>query len=280
RVAGPSATTDPAWRVAGVWRYSADNRHFGGFSALLPVGEESLRAFSDRGVRFTFPEPGSDKPAIPQVELQAVRAGWSDHLWDVESAARDPAGRYWLGFEARHAIHRYTAANAPDGLRIIAKEVDWPDNEGAEAMERLADGSFMILPEGENVGLLYPSDPVAGTEPARFGFRRPAASYAATDLAQLPDGRVLLLMRNTVFALPPFDTLLAMGPPPRAGEVWAPQVVLDLTRAIERENFEGMAVRESKDGRVAVWVVSDDNFSVMQHTLLAKLIFDPAAADE
>lgn len=287
RVAGPSATAAPGWTLAGVWRYSDEHREFGGFSALLALEDGRLRAFSDRGSRFTFVEPGTDAAqreggsAAPPFALQAVERGYADKLWDIESATRDPAtGRYWLGFEAFHAIHRYTPASEPDRVRSLGGEVDWPDNEGAEAMLRLSDGRFMVLPEGGDTGLLYPGDPVGGASPARFAVRRPVSGYAATDLSQLPDGRVLLLMRNTVVALPPFDTLLALGPPPRAGEVWAPEVALHLHRAIPRENYEGLAVREMADGRVAVWIISDDNLSAMQRTLLARLVFDPARADK
>jgi len=280
RIAGSSATSDPAWQVAGVWQYSADHRYFGGFSGLLTIDDDRLVAYSDRGSRFAFPQPGEDasSPQGLSVALQPEPADLADELWDIESATRDPAsGRYWLGYENFHAIVRFTAAHEPDGVRVIEGTIDWPANQGAEAMLRLADGRFMVLPEGGEEGLLYPSDPVTGARAARFVFRRPAESYAATDLAQLPDGRLLLLMRNTVFAMPPFDSLLAIGPSPRAGETWAPRVALRLDAAIPSDNYEGLATREMEDGRVAVWVISDDNLSVMQRTLLARLIFDPEA---
>lgn len=282
RIAGPSATGDPEWQVEGVWRYRADHLYFGGFSGLLALDEERFVAFSDRGSRFTFAAPDADaSPGGFAVVLQPIAERLIDDLWDIESATRDPAsGAYWLGFENHHTLHRYTAGHQPDGARVIEDEVDWPANGGAEAILRLADGRFMVLPEGGEEGLLYPSDPVAGAGPAPFAFRRPAASYAATDLAQLPDGRLLLLMRNTVFAMPPFDTLLAIGPEPRAGEIWAPRIALRLDPVIPSENYEGLATREMQDGRVAVWIISDDNLSVMQRTLLAKLVFDPAAEGE
>jgi len=44
---------------------------------------------------------------------------------------------------------------------------------------------------------------------------------------------------------------------------------------IPRENYEGLALRPRGDGRVDVWVMSDDNFSIIQRSLLAKLVFDP-----
>ncbi|KPP85838.1 esterase-like activity of phytase family protein [Erythrobacter sp. HL-111] len=288
RIAGPAPTGDPAWQVAGVWRYAADHRYFGGFSALLPLDGERLQAFSDRGARFTFVEPDSrvrgagGRPAgRSPVVLQPVEKGFEEDLKDIESAARDPAtGTYWLGFEGLHAVHRYTAADEPDGLRVLEDEVDWPANSGAEAMLRLPDGRFMVLPEGEEEGLLFPSDPVAGGVPEAFAFRPPVEGYAPTDLARLPDGRLLLLMRRTVFALPPFETLLAIGPPPRAGGTWAPQVALRLDPVIPSDNYEGLAIRPLADGKAAVWIVADDNLSVMQRTLLAKLVFDPAAEAE
>ena len=280
RIAGPSSTNDPAWQVAGVWQYSADHRYFGGFSGLLALENGRLIAFSDRGARFAFPRPDPDTPSPggSSVVVQPVPESLLDDLWDIESATRDPAsGQYWLGYENFHSIVRFSAANVPEGARVIEDDVDWPPNAGAEAMIRLADGRFMVLPEGGEEGLLYPSDPVAGASVSRFAFRRPVESYAATDLAQLPDGRLLLLMRNTVFAMPPFDSLLAIGPPPHAGKAWAPRIALHLDAIIPSDNYEGLATRETEDGRVAVWVISDDNLSIMQRTLLAELVFDPAA---
>lgn len=197
-------------------------------------------------------------------------------LRDIESATRDPdTGHYWLGFEALHAILRYTKADKPRGLRLLEDEVDWPENSGAEAMLRLADGRFMLIPEGGAQGLLYPSDPVEGAKAEPFRFRSPVESFAATDLAQLPDGRVLIVMRNAIVGVPPFEALLALGPAPRAGETWAPEVVLDLDGPIPRENYEGLAVHALDDGRVAVWLIADDNMSLMQRTLLVKLLYDP-----
>ena len=104
-------------------------------------------------------------------------------------------------------------------------------------------------------------------------------SYAVTDLAQLPDGRVLLLMRKVAVGFPPFDTLIAIGEPPAsgAGAPWSPAIAVRLEGHVPRENYEGMTVRAAPDGRIAVWIIADDNFSVIQRSLLVKLRFDPAS---
>lgn len=277
QVQGAGPTDTAAWMVAGVWQYRADSLLFGGFSALLAAGDHQLRAFSDRGARFTLTEP--DQPA-PQHGLvrQLVAPADAHDLWDIEAATRDPVSRrYWLAFENRHTIHRFTITSAPDGKRDLEREVDWSANSGAEAMVRLSDGRFLVLPEGQNYGLLYPGDPVDGAQAARFTFRNPAPGFAATDVAELPDGRLLLLMRDLAWGYPIFTSRLAIGTVPRAGGVFAPKTALQLDPAIPRENHEGLAVRPRSDGRIDVWVISDDNLSVMQRTLLAKLVFDPKA---
>lgn len=277
QVEGPSKKSIDGWTLQGVWEAKADTLMFGGFSALLPLGENTLRAFSDRGTRLTLTEP--DQPQeVGNVVRQIVTAGRRRELWDIESATRDPeTGQYWLGFENVHTVHRFTSASEADRLRDLDDEVGWTVNSGAEALVRLADGRFIILPEGAREGLVFDQDPVAGDAFETFPYQTPAASYAVTDMVQLPDGRLLLLLRNLVWGVPPFDSLLAIGEPPRGGqtEPFAPSITLDLTKVIPAENYEGLAVRERTDGDLDVWLISDDNLAAMQRTLIVKLRFDP-----
>lgn len=278
---GPAAATDvPGWALAGVWQYRAEGLRFGGFSAMLALGPGRLRAFTDRGFLMTFTEPDLPDPA-GGMNRQQVSPGWEDDLTDIESATRDPdSDDYWLGYEQVHAIQRNTIDNKPDGMRDLRGLVDWPTNGGIEAMVRTADGRFIIVPEYGNEGLIFAGDPVAGGKPETFRFRSPAKGYVATDMAQLPDGRLLVLMRDLVrpsrAAWPPFSALLAIGDAPAAGGTFAPEVALWLDGVIPRENYEGLALRLRDDGRVDVWIISDDNFSIIQRTLLAKLVFDPS----
>ena len=277
RLQGPGPTGTPGWDIAGVWEYDAESLMFGGYSALLALSGDRLRAFSDRAYRMTLIAP--DRPGTPpQIDRQLVARDDSNDLWDIESATSDPAtGRYWLGYENRHTVHRFTREGTVLGKRDLTAEVDWGDNGGAEAMTRLADGRFVILPEGGREGVIFAHDPVEGAPMQRFAFRNPAPGFAATDMAQLPDGRLIVLMRDVVWAWPTFTSLIAIGPPPQAGGIFAPEKVLQLDPAIPRENYEGLTLRPRGDGRIDVWLIADDNLSVMQRTLLVKLIFDPAA---
>lgn len=281
QVAGPAGAVAPGWAVAGVWQYRAEGLRFGGFSAMFTLGLGRLRAFTDRGFRLTFSEPGLPDPT-GGMNRQQVSPGWGNDLIDIESATRDPdSGDYWIGYEQVHAIQRNTSASAPAGVRDLRGLVDWPINSGIEAMVRLADGRFVIVPEAGRTGLIFARDPVAGGKPSTFHFRSPATGFVATDMAQLPDGRLLVLMRRVMWpsreAWPPFSSLLAIGDAPAAGGTFAPRTTLTFGSAIPRENYEALALRPRDDGQVDVWVMSDDNFSIFQRTLLVKLVFDPAA---
>lgn len=281
RIAGPGVTGAPQWELAGIWHYEGKGLEVGGFSALLAHGSDRLQAFSDRGYRFTFSLPDHPRRR-PEAIRQDVQTGLEYDLWDIEAATRNPAsGSYWLAFENVHAIHRFTVSGAPDGVRLLAGKVDWTANSGIEAMVRLADGRFVVLPEGQSSGLLFAGEPVDGAAARAFDIVSPVKGFDVTDAAQLPDGRLLVLMRKVVSpsrrAWPPFVSLLAIGAVPGPGDVFVPAVTLRLEGVLPTENYEGVALRPREDGRIDVWIISDDNFSVFQRTLLAKLVFDPKA---
>jgi len=280
QVEGAKEAENAAWRREGIWHYRSDHALFGGFSALLALGDGQLVAFSDRGARWTFDEPDRSDREYSLV-LQETTPQWLGELWDIEAATRDPAtGAYWLAYENHHAIARFTQAGGLEGVRDLEGDVDWSNNAGAEAMVRLADGRFVLLPEGKSEGQIYSADPLRGGQPARFDFRSPAKGFAAVDMQQLPDGRLLVLLRDLKWSWganwPPFASLLAIGEPPRAGEIWSPSLTLDLGELAPPENYEGLGLRAEEDGRIAVWLIADDNLAALQRTLVVKLSFDPA----
>ncbi len=263
---------------SGLWVLDSDNTLFGGYSALLNLPSGQLRAFSDRGSTLTFdvPEEAGDARVLfaPVWDIGPLQTDFRD----IESATQEiGGGTYWIGFEAFNAIGHYREDGSLIAIRQPPEWRFWPANAGAEAMVRLADGRFIVLPESSRMGLLYPSDPVAGEVIGQpFAFRLPRG-YRATDMAQLPDGRVLVLLRGLDLALPPFTSRLVIADPAQIadGEEWIMQAFADLDTILPRENWEGMAVEPLDDDAAAIWLISDDNNAVMQRTLLAKLIWQP-----
>lgn len=267
----------------GVWHLTSPNMDFGGYSALLLLDEGRIgRAFSDRGSVMTFDLP--DMPQSGDVQLENVgdRGRLNKYIPDIEAATRDPAtGDYWLAFEGRHAIIRYSEAGALRTLREPPEWNAWSINSGAEAMARLPDGRFLVLPERSREGLLYPADPTDEGEPLRFTVDLPR-DFAPTDLAALADGRVLVLLRRVAIGLPPFNAALGIADPRSLEEGGELEVVqlLDLDRIVPPDNYEGLAVQQRPNGSYTLWIIADDNLASFQRTLLVKLVWDGTLESE
>jgi hypothetical protein len=128
-------------------------------------------------------------------------------------------------------------------------------------------------------GLLFPSDPVAGSTPKRFRFV-PHEGFRPVELAQLPDGRVLILLRKVNWRIPPtFSGKLMLADPAtiREGKPWLAEFVADLAEPLPTDNYEGMAVEPDGRGGAVLWLISDDNEMTLQRTLLLKLHWRPNA---
>ncbi|MDD3799832.1 MAG: esterase-like activity of phytase family protein, partial [Novosphingobium sp.] len=99
-------------------------------------------------------------------------------------------------------------------------------------------------------------------------------AYRPTDMAQLPDGRVLVLLRRLVWPMPPrFAGKIAIADPAeiRKDGTWTGKVAANLASPLPTDNFEGLAVETGEDGETIVWVISDDNTARSQRTILLKL---------
>ncbi|MDE8651712.1 esterase-like activity of phytase family protein [Novosphingobium album (ex Liu et al. 2023)] len=275
-----------AFRLAGVWRLSNSRRQFGGYSAMLALPDGRLMMIADGGFGLIIAPP--DGPGARPEWFRPKDARRNTRgFHDFESATADFAHqRIWLAEEGINTIfrmgadRRLSARIAPPTMR------DWGINSGAEAMVRLHDGRFVLLREAakgwferrRHAALLFPGDPIAHPRARRFTFEGPA-QFAPTDMAQMPDGRVLILMRRLVWPMPArFAGRIVIADPRtiREGGIWPSRVVARLSSSLPIDNFEAMAIRSQADGTLAVWLVSDDNHGVFQRTLLWKLVVDPA----
>ncbi|APE27451.1 esterase-like activity of phytase family protein [Aurantiacibacter gangjinensis] len=261
--------------VGGVWDIHGSGSGFGGFSALV-WQDDRLHAFSDRGHVLAFDPPTARRSAYDIRPVRPHRT-YPQGVWDVESAVTAPDGRLWLGFEYTHAIHRFPPRGEADGLRMLGDEVDWGSNVGLEGMVRLPDGRFLLFPELRQTAHILARDPIAGTPLTDFTVEWPVEDHGVTDAALLPDGRLLVLLRTVDYSLPPsFSVTLAIADigSVAGGDTLSPEILVRLDDIVPRENYEGIAVRETADGRAEIWLISDDNFSAFQRTLVVQLFLD------
>lgn len=278
----------PGIRIDGVWHLTSRNELFGGYSALIPVGWAELLALSDGGRSLLLPLPDKNAPIAVRFG-SLVRAGERrKNNRDVEAATWDSASkRIWLAFEGRGVIERRGADLSEEGAVLIPAMRAWPGNSGPEAMVRLRDGRFVVLAEthtgwtarSQHPALLFAGDPVEGAPAQPFTFRG-APGYRPTDMAQLPDGRVLMLMRRLVWPFPArFAARLMIADPAdlRPGQEWQALDLGEIAEPVPVDNYEGLALVPEADGSVTGWIISDDNGAALQRTLLLRLRIDPAA---
>jgi hypothetical protein len=224
-----------------------------------------------------MPQPGQQGPV--RIGPLMPRRGALKASRDIEAAAFDPvSGQFWLALEGRNLFMRTMPSNALPATIKGPELAGWATNSGAEAMARLTDGRFLILAEGggpDHAARLLPHAPDGTDRALRFRFAAPDG-YLPTDTAQLPDGRVLILLRELRWPMPPrFGTRLVLADPAaiRQGGKWPGQVIANLDGTGLEENYEGLAIEPGADGQVLAWLISDNNGAVTQRTLLLRLEF-------
>lgn len=268
----------------GSWKLDSNVRAFGGISSMH-IDKGQVLALSDaaRSFRFslngdslesrlaTSPLPGIFLPGLEQPDR------------DSEAMAIAPeTGRTWVSFETSNAIRTFTAGlEAKKGWVAPPAMARWPENSGAEAMVRLRDGRFVIFsesapgPDGSFEALLFAGNPLRhARDPVLFHYQ-PPRGFQATDAAELPDGRLLVLNRH--FSV--FDGVAAaltiIDPAEiRQGAVMAGREIARLAPPLNVDNMEALSIETDERGRNIVWLASDDNFNPLQQTLLMRFALD------
>ncbi|MCP3736560.1 esterase-like activity of phytase family protein [Sphingomonas sp. RP10(2022)] len=269
---------------------------FGGYSALHVAQRADGNRFtmlSDGGNVVAFTMGADWQPrALAFLNLPAGPGiGWDKRDRDSESLAVDPtSGRVWVGYEGYNAIWRY----APGFVRAEAQRqpramAGWPDNGGPESLALLPDGRFLTIGEERHVprqrwrgseadrlasrdALLFPGDPIT-TAPVHWAYL-PYGRYDPADATALPNGDVLVLDR--AFRVPyRFSNRLSLIPAAaiRQGAAVRGRLLATLDAPLIHDNFEGLATT-IENGATIVWLVSDDNQSLLQRTLLLKFRLD------
>ncbi|MFN2099404.1 esterase-like activity of phytase family protein [Altererythrobacter sp. MF3-039] len=266
--------------VVGAWELRSTNEHFGGFSALAALDDRTLLAASDRARRMELTLPLTT--AIPSAKLGYFGPNPTriKRLSDLESLAHDPgSGTLWATYENLNTLERVDFGGSRRTVTLSAM-ADWPSRSGAEASERLADGSFLIIGEAAerrgSPALLYPGDPLTSGNPASFRFSG-LNGFSPTGATLLRDGRILVLVRRFRFGIPPrFDGALVIADPTEIapGKILQGEVVARLESPFPMDNYEGIAAISESDGSQSIWLISDDNFMRWQRTLLIQLRWD------
>lgn len=271
---------------------TSPDRRFGGWSGLAVSADGTvLRAISDKGFWLAARIVMADGQLAGLADArlgrlldetgQRLEDKWNE---DAEALAVGPGGEMVVAFERRHRLWRY--GRWPEGLAGLPKALpappgieEAPGNGGIETLAALGDGRLLAIteeleaPETGGKGLRgWLLDPANGKADAIAWTK--TGEYAPTDAAPLPDGDVLVLERRFTLAGGPGMRLSRVaGAELRPGALLAGETLAELSARYSIDNMEGLAAR-TVDGRTLVYVLSDDNYNVLQRTVL--LLFEIA----
>lgn len=271
---------------------AADSR-FGGFSDLhvSPDGRRIL-AVSDRGNWLD-----ADILYDAHGRLAGIARGRIGALIDLagkpllglvgdaEGLAVYPDGSLLVSFEHGHRFWLYPPgdppfARPPRAVPLPKRALDMPFNGGIEAVSRLAHGPLFALSEEmmdgrDNVGWIGD-----GTTWEELRYRA-ARGFRPTGMAQIPAGLaqagdVLVLERRFTLLEGAGSRIVRLpGSTIRPGAALEGEELAVLRQPATVDNFEGIAVARGSLGETLIYILSDDNFSFLQRTLLLMFELPP-----
>jgi hypothetical protein len=284
-------TRDPSVRRFGSLEFrgglvlTSSDKAFGGLSSLhIAADGRHFLSATDRGqwLRGEIRYNGIRPTGIANAEMAPMLAsngrplaqrGW----FDTESMAVD-GGTIYVGIERVNRIVRFDygkhglmARAAP--VAVPAAVGKLPNNKGLEALVYVPRGQSLggtliafaergLDPAGNHTAFL-----IGGPQPGSFALRR-HADFDISDATLLPSGDVLILERS-------FSWLQGVAARIRRialseikpGAVLDGAAILTADMAYQIDNMEGIAAHVS-GGQTVLTLVSDDNFSPIQRTLL------------
>ncbi len=191
-------------------------------------------------------------------------------MGDSESLTRSANGGWLVGFERTHRIWRYPSL----GVKPVPTEIDLEsdfgaldDNSGLEALAANERSQLMCVQRmaSSDRPICLLRDTATGN--ADFPVVPPqeliGLGAVPTDADALADGTFLILFRSYSPTDGNSAAIVAYSPDGARREI------ATLQPPLTTDNFEGLAVREEED-ETFLYIVSDDNFSGRQRTLLMK----------
>jgi hypothetical protein len=200
----------------------------------------------------------------------------------------EQGGQVFVGVERRHAILRFdmarlgldapgTAIPTPPAMRAL------PGNRGIEALGFVPQGS----PFADHLLAISERSSDQGDTTAAFLLRgrvqetlsvRRRNGFDITDLDFLPDGDLVLLERY-------FSPLRGVAmrlrrvalADIRPGAILDGEIMLDADLGFQIDNMEALSIHRGRSGGTVFTLLSDDNFSIVQRTILLQFAYVPSS---
>ncbi len=285
-----------ALRYMGGVQIRSSNPKFGGFSALRAGPGTEMLSVSDTGnwLRFDLVEiagrlTGITRAWMGPIGVPAGTVALQKSDSDSEALDWNPAtGKASIVYEQDHRIVHFSGIDAartetlaaiPEMTERLTAMTGWGRNLGGEAMAILPGGARVIIaeedrrPDGGHTALL-----TVDGKTLVFGING-AFDYAPTDAIAVGATHILVLNRNFALSTGPVTalTLVDLAPVLNGAAAGLPSLPAKLLAhwglPLTIDNMEGLAIRRT-GSRIFIYMISDDNLSSIQRTLLLKFELD------
>lgn len=260
---------------------------FGGFSGLRVEQDGAhFLALSDRcsWLRGRIVYEGSQPAGITDAEMAPVLdSDGKPAGWDTEAIAADD-GVLYVGIERKNIIARFEYGK--EGLLARGEPIavppgvkDLPFNQGLEAVvfapagHPLAGSIIALSEKGLDESGNLKAFLIGGPAPGAFAVKR-TDGYDISDAALLPGGDLLILERQYSM-----ERGLAMrirrisSAQIKAGTTADGPIVIEADQQYQIDNMEALSVHRAASGEIVLTLMSDDNFSPIQRTILLQFAF-------
>ncbi len=264
---------------------------FGGLSDLLiSKDRKSFLAVSDMGFWLKGEMIYNDnnfligiKPEAKLGQLLNIEGKTlsSKYHADAEALSRAPGSGFLVAFERVHRIsyfnssHLFDLSGTPSRISPPEHMKEQPKNGGIESMTLLPDSRILMIAEGDT-DEDKPSYAAVGIDNdwIEMEYQR-QHGYRPTSVATLPEGDILTLERSyTGPGSLKIRLCIIKKPKFKSGVTLYPEQLIKLPRSLPLDNFEGLDTITTDDGRTFIYLISDDNYSPIQHTILMMFEMD------
>ncbi|UTW55402.1 esterase-like activity of phytase family protein [Kordiimonas sp. SCSIO 12610] len=262
------------------WALTSDHKQFGGLSALRVFETDASDVFkifsiTDTGLWLRADLDLNAKAPFTNATLrwQSPKSEGRDGKAKQDSESIVKVDDGWLiGFEQDHRILHVTAPAKNTRRSKITDQIDFSGvgkNGGVEAMTLMPNGEILAFMEnGRDRQGRYKAFLATETTSKLLHFK-PAPNFHATDATTLSNGDVLVMTRF----FSPIDGVAAKLVRIKVADIVEGSTLSGEELATFRppltvDNMEGLDVVELPDGRTLVFMLSDDNFSFLQRTIM------------
>jgi hypothetical protein len=268
----------------------AKSAQFGGFSALaIDASGRTLLALSDAGtwLRATLDYDGRKLKGLTNAVLGPILGADGKPLSDPRlrdsegmtlESGDTKVGTAYVTFEQKHRIARYpfTAERfgPPSGtVPLPGGPKGLSGNRGIEAIAVIRAGSLkgtlVAFAEGSTSGAgNLQGWLVGGPTPGTITLKR-IGGFDVTDAASLPDGGIVVLERRFRFSEGVQMRIRRIAAAElKKGAVIGGEILLEANDSFNIDNMEAIAAYRGPSGETVLTLMSDDNFSPLQRTLI------------